>query len=300
MDYVLETGEDEQMNSGVSLFKDDYWVSRGSRKLLTYVGPLLKKSLERKAVKKFAHEKGVWGAMWSYDHDYCERGPWYRCICDAPDYDIDKIKSKNARHNVRRSLKRCTVRQLDYLWLADNGYDVYIKAATRYKNFRVESHDKFRKDMLSHSSVHGSEAFGVFVDEKLVAYVTLFICGRSVRGDTAHFNPAYSNAYPMYALYYKVAQHYLNEKGYKEFDRGTRPLMHETNVDDFLLRLGYRKSYCRLGVYFAWPVRAVLGIARIFRKVYELILPNRYRAILDGLLLAQDIAKATNVKINCV
>jgi len=41
------------------------------------------------------------------------------------------------------------------------------------------------------------------------------------------------------------------------------------------------------------PVRVVLSIARIFRKLYSHILPCRYCAILDGLLLAQDIAEET-------
>lgn len=285
------------MNAEVSCFKDDYWDTRGSRKLLTYVGPPLKKNLEEKAVKRFAQEKGAWGTMWNYDHDYTDRGPWYRCVCDRANYDISNIKSKNARHNVNRSLRRCVVRQVDYPWLADNGYEVYVNAASRYKNFKVESKDNLRRKMLNNSNIPGSEAFGVFVDDKLVAYLTLFVCGESVRGDVAHFDPAYSNAYPMYALYYTVTHHYLKEKGYREVDRGTRPLMHETNIDDFLLRLGYRKSYCRLGVYFTWPARVVLSIARIFRKVYGLMLPSRYRAILDGLLLARDIAKATNVKM---
>lgn len=280
----------------MDVFKDDYWVSRGSRKLLTYIGPPLKKNLDSQAVQEFLHKKRAWGAMWNYDHDYTEEGPWYRCMCDTVDYDVSKIKSKNARHNVNRGLKRCVVRQVQYPWLADNGYEVYVNATSRYSSFRVESKDEFKERMEGYAKVPGTEAFGVFVDGKLVAYITLFICGQSVRGDTARFDPAYSNAYPMYTLYYTITHHYLKEEGYKEVDRGSRPLMHETNVDDFLLRLGYRKAYCRLGVYLAWPVRAVLSLARIFRKVYKLILPSRYCAILDALILAQDAAKATSPK----
>ena len=158
------------MNAEVSPFKDGYWENKGSKRLLAYLGPPLKKNLEPQAVQRFVHQKGAWGAMWNYDHDYTEQGPWYRCVCDTADYDLDKIKSKNARHNLRRSLKRCTVRQVDYLWLADNGYDVYVKAASRYKNFKVESNKKFRKRMHSHSTVPGSEAFGAFVDDKLVQW----------------------------------------------------------------------------------------------------------------------------------
>lgn len=274
-------------------FEDCYWYRRGNSKFLSYVGPALEKNLELSAVREFVRKKHAWGAMWNYDHDYAQEGPWYRCVCNIVDYDIKSIESKNARHNVKRSLERCSFRKIDYQWLADAGYDVYIKAASRYKNFKVESRDTFKKKMLNSSSIPGAEAFGVFVDDKLVAYITLFICGQSVRGDIAHFDPAYSNAYPMFALYYNVTHHYLKGGAYKEVDRGSRPLMHETNIDDFLLRLGYRKRYCRLGFYLVPPVKLILKIARIFRKFYSHILPSRCCAILDGLLLAQDIAEET-------
>jgi len=264
-----------------------------------YIGPPLKKSLDPQEVKRFLQKKHAWGATWSYDFDYDEEGPWYRCVCDASDYDESKIKSKNARHNVRRSLKRCVVRPIDHLWLADNGYEVYVNAASRYTESRLETKKEFKRRLRSQFNVSGSEAFGVFVSEKLAAYVTLFVCGQGVLGDTARFDTAYSNAYPMYALYYTIARHYLKEKGYKKLDCGSRPLLHETNIGDFLLRLGYRKSYCRLGVYFTRPVRVVLGLARIFGRVCKLIFPSRYYTILDGLLLAQDIAKATSAEVSC-
>jgi hypothetical protein len=97
----------------------------------------------------------------------------------------------------------------------------------------------------------------------------------------------------MYALHYTIAHHYLKEKGCKEIDSGSRALLHETDISDFLLRLGWRRAYCRLGIYLVLPVRVVLWLARIFRKVCKLLLPSRHFAILESLLLAQDIAKAT-------
>jgi len=112
--------------------------------------------------------------------------------------------------------------------------------------------------------------------------------GRRIYG--SKFDPAY----PMHALYYTIAHHYLKEQGYKEIDNGSRPLLHETNIGDFLLRLSWRKVYCRLGIYLTWPVRAALSLARIFRKVCKLLFPGRHYAELKSLLLAQDIAKATS------
>jgi len=276
------------MDAEVSPFKDDYWLSRGSS-----TGPALKGNLEPKATQRFMRNRGAYGAMWNYDYDYTQQGPWYRCVCDTPGYDINNIGSKNARHNVNRSLKRCVVRRIDYGWLGDNGYEVYINATSRYANFKPDSREQFKLRMNHHADNANAEAFGVFVGEKLAAYMTLFLGGQSVRGDYAHFDPAYSRAYPMYALYYTVPNYYLNERGFREFDRGTRPLLHETNIDEFLLRLGYRKSYCRLGLHLVWHVRVVLRMARILKRMCKLILPGRYYAILEGLLLAQDIANAT-------
>lgn len=282
------------MGNNDLIFSDDAWSSTGGGKILVYAGEYLKDDLSRDAVRKLVREKGALGARWTYDYDCGEEGPWYRYVCDTVDYDIDKIQSKTARKCVRRGLKNGTVRQVDYLWLADNGYEVYINAASRYVNFVPVSREKFTEQMHAHSHEPGREAFGVFVDEKLVAYATLLICGRIVRLYASKFDPAYSKQYPMYALHYTIAHHYLNQEGYKEIDSGSRALLHETDISDFLLRLGWRRAYCRLGIYLVLPVRVVLWLARIFRKVCKLLLPGRHYAMLESLLLAQDIAKATS------
>ncbi len=156
-----------------------------------------------------------------------------------------------------------------------------------------ESKEKFQEQMRIHSSESRREALGVFVEDKLVAYATLLICGQSVRAYASKFDPAYSKERPMYALQFTILHHYLREKGYKEIDSGTRALLHETNIGDFLLHLGYRKAYCRLGIYLVFPVRVLLILVRIFKRFFKLLLPSRHYAILQSLLLAQDIAKAT-------
>ena len=276
--------------------KDNYWQPRGSSKLLTYVGPALKNSLDLTGVKKFVRDKGAFGAMWNYDLDYAQKGPWYRVICDTLGYDKDKIKSKNARHNISRGLKRCKFRPIEHKWLAENGYQVYVNAASRYTSTAIESQKQFSKRILGYDSISGREVFGIFVDDVLAAYVTLSNCGSNVYGDTARFDPAFSNSYPMYALYYSIAYHYLTERGCTQLDCGTRPLIHETNIGDFLVRIGYRKAYCRLGAYFARPVRVTLSVARPLRKLFKVILPSRYHEILNALLQTQDIANQTKEK----
>jgi hypothetical protein len=289
---------EEQSTSKAVYLKDEYWAGRGSSKLLTYVGPPLEKNIDQETIKEFIRKKKALGAIWSYDYDYAQEGPWYRCVCDTPEYDLEKIKSRYSRRNIRRGLNKSVIRQIDNRWLGDNGYEVYIKATIRYKHFKPLSKENFSKRMYKRAENSNTEAFGAFVDDKLVAYVTLLITGQRVLGDYAHFDPEYSWAYPMYALLYTATNYYLNERDCKEFSRGTRPLLHETNVDDFLLRLGFRISYCRLGLYLRLPVRIFLGFAKFSRVMFKLILPSRQFAILESLLLAQDIAKNTELKAN--
>src|SRR3972149_7352408 len=137
------------------IFSDDAWLSRRGGKRLEYVGNPLKDDLSRDAVRRFVRKKGALLAMWSYDCDCNEKGPWYHYVCDTVGYNIDKIKSKNGRYYVRRSLKNCTIHPIDYVWLADNGYEVYINAASRYRNFEPKSQEQFRKNMLIWSGVTG-------------------------------------------------------------------------------------------------------------------------------------------------
>lgn len=281
------------MDNNDLTFSEKAWSSTGGGKILVYAGDYLKDDLNRDAVRKFVHEQGALGARWTYDYDCDQEGPWYRCICDTEGYEIDKIKNKKGRYYIRQGLKACAVRQINYPWLADNGYEVYINAASRYSNFKPVSRDNFRKGIAGLHTEPGREAFGVFADEKLVAYATLLIAGQSVRVYSTKFDPAYSKAYPMYALYYTIASHYLSKKDYKEIDNGSRPLLHETDITNFLLRLGWRKAYCRLGIYLVFPVRVLLILVRIFKRFFKLLLPGRHYAIFESLLLSQDIAKAT-------
>ena len=99
----------------------------------------------------------------------------------------------------------------------------------------------------------------------------------------------------MYALYYTIAQYYLTQKGYKEINSGSRPLSHETNIGEFRLHLGWRKAYGRLGLYLVPSLQIALAVVPIYRKVDRLILSRRHYAMFESLLLAQDLARTTEM-----
>ena len=274
-------------------FDDQCWISRGSSKFLSYIGPPLSVSLREDQVKNFLSLRGAFGGIWNYDDDYTEAGPWYRTVCDLSGFDISMINSKNTKKKINKCLNNCEIRPIDIETLLPEVYSVYLKACTRYKNADIIPEKKFFQVIQKKHKKANYKAFGVFHEDRLIAYMTVVDFLEYAMGDIAAFDPGYSNYYPMYGLYYYVAKHFVAEAGYKEFDRGSKPLLHETNIDDFLINMEYRKKYCRLGVYFSVPVRIVLRLARMLRFVYKRVLPKRFSVILDGLLVAQDIAKAT-------
>jgi hypothetical protein len=280
------------MVNPLDAFADGCWGSRASGRLLVYVGPHLKDDLDRNRVQALLRRRRAYSALWCYDWDCGQDGPWYSVICDKPDYDLATIRSGNARRKIRRCLKCCEVRPVDPAWMAENGFEVHVKAATRYHNYELPSRADFSASMRSFVGRPDVEIFGVFSGEMIVAYGKALTVGESVRLGHTKFDPEHSTLMPMYGLYYTLARHYL-QKGYQFVDNGSRPLMHETCVDEFLERMGWRKAFCRLGLEMLPAFERVLyGLRRVRRWSGRLWSPRRL-AILDGLLLAQDIARQT-------
>lgn len=277
------------------LSNNNNWVHRGNRLVLSYIGPENKDALNKKNLRSLLWRKHVIAIMWNYDYDYTNSGEWYRCICDDIEYDETKISSGNVKHNLRRSLKRCIFKEVTFDWLAENGYETYINASKRYNDFRIKKKKRYKKDILKLKKNNNRIAYGVFVDEALAAYATLIIINDKVFGENAYFDPQYSNAYPMYSLYYMIAKECFR-KGYKEFDRGTKPLLHETNIDEFLIRLGYRISYCRLGTYYSPIAQMMIYLFEKIEKINKNIVPKSIAVPINSLKIAKEISVITHKK----
>ncbi|MGD9212851.1 MAG: GNAT family N-acetyltransferase [Desulfobacteraceae bacterium] len=277
----------------INPLEDKYWVPRGNNKLLTYLGPPLKSNLDKKKLKRFLAERSAFGAIWYYDDNYTDQGPWYRTACDQSDYDIDLIKSKSFRRKIRKCLKYCQIRLMDLSEMLDSIYDVYLQASKRYKNLDLISKDEFKTDLSNKLKTHDLKAFGVFCEENLIAYMIVMDFNDCAMGYLAAFDPGYSKHYPMYGLCYFVAKYFVSDRGYKEFNRGTRPLLHETNIDEFLISLGYRKKYCRLGIFFVSHIDFTISALNRLSPVLKYLVPKKFRLVIEALIQAKRIAHQT-------
>lgn len=274
------------------LLSEETWSARAGGKMLLYLGPPLKQNIPTGLAREILARRRAWAAMWTYDYDCGRETPWFSLVCDIPDYNLEHIKKKT-RYYVRKGLEACQFRRIDAFWLADHGYDTYARAATRYADSSVERRENWQARMRELSRRENFEFYGVFAGEQLAAYGIAILLGSVVNVGVAKFDPSLSDSYPMYVLYYGLAHHYLTERGMRYVDNGTRPILHDTNIGEFLYRLGWRPAYGRLRLHCRLPVRAAMLIARSLRRPLAMVLPASVGRTIETLLTADDLARAT-------
>jgi hypothetical protein len=201
---------------------------------------------------------------------------WYAVICDrfTP---LDEMKSK-ARSEIRRGLRQCEVRRIDGAFLADNGYEVMVEACKSYGAYQgtVPSESQFRKSAIEkHAFEDLVHYWGVFCRStgKLVAFGENWIFGKiEASYSTIKLHPEALAMYAGYALVYAMNEYYLGQEGFQYANDGWRSVLHETQVQDFLIRkFVFRREPSRLRVSYrgglsvavkaAYPFRGVLGKA---------------------------------------
>lgn len=287
--------EDRHVSDDDLIFAEHAWSSRGGRRLLVYDSwPIPRASFSREGIRRILKQYGAWGAIWSYDWDCGEEGPWYWIVCDDREYDLENFRSRNTRKLIRRGLNRTNVRRVEPEWLAENGFACYRQALTRYTDHNVWDEQRFKKYVLGLGERSDVEMYGAFVEDELVAYAILAVMGQTAVWRVGKFDPAHSSACPMYALFYTLTVDYLRERGLEQITGGARPLLHGTEIGEFSDRMGWRKAYCRLGMYCTWRLALLLWAARAFRGLLKRLLSGHRFARLEAMLLARDIAGQTS------
>jgi hypothetical protein len=225
------------------------------RMLAPAVASDLSRTPPRDAIAAEVRRHNALGAMWTYDWD-CGPSPWYFVICDDPAYDVERIPRRKVRSSVRQGLRRTKVRRVEAEWLAAHGHGVYTASHSRYTNATPITSAEFASLIRSK---HDSELWGGFVEDQLVAFGEVFEQDGAAFLGTIKFDPSHSNAKPSNSMELNLARHYVVERGCRYFTGGPRPLVHETTVDLFRYKMGWRVVYARLGLYLRAPLRMALA-----------------------------------------
>jgi len=187
---------------------------------------------------------------------------WWYIVCDV--YDPKKLPSK-IRGEINRGNRNCSVTRVETEWLAEHGYECYLSAFGRYKNESPVAKERFRERVLR--TIGGPfEYWGVFVGEKLAGYCQCVIEEKDVATSVIKFDPAYFKHYSSYALISNLVNHYVLKYG-MVINNGTRSIAHDTNFQHFLLKLGFRKQFCRLNVVYSPWLEKTMQIIFPVRKL---------------------------------
>jgi hypothetical protein len=197
---------------------------------------------------------------------------WYAVICDrfTP---LDEMKSK-ARGEIRRGLRQCEVRRIDGVFLADNGYEVMVEACKSYGAYQgtIPSEARFRKSAIEkHAFDDLVHYWGVFDRStgKLIAFSENRVFGRiEAAYITIKLHPESLSLYAGYALVHTMNEYYLAQEGFQYVNDGWRSVLHETQVQDFLIRkFAFRRQPSCLRVFYRGGLSALMKAAYPFRGV---------------------------------
>lgn len=200
---------------------------------------------------------------WS-SHPSDQETSWWWMVCD--EYELSQFSSK-IRNQIRRGYRECSVRRISAEWLAMNGYECYKVAYSRYRHAVPTSEDSFRLYALQQAEYEPLfEYWGVFVADQLVGYTECVVEGeKGVKTNIIKYDPDYLRYYTSYAMMGTLLEHYVAERGLT-VSNGNRAVSHDTNVQSFLLKFGFRRQYCRLNVQYRHSIELAIQLLYPFRK----------------------------------
>jgi hypothetical protein len=222
-----------------------------------------------------------------YSSDPCiERTEWWHIICD--ELDSSRLSSK-VRNQVRRGQRECLVKRIDPTWLAANGYACYQAAHDRYKHASASPPERFHRNIMR--TIDGPfEYWGVFVNDVLIGYCQCIIEEKNVATNVIKFDPRYLKHYSSYALISHLIQRYVTEQG-MVISNGTRPIAHDTQFQELLLKLGFRRQFCRLRIDYRSTVGLATRVAFPFRQLLPRLPASSSVIALRSLLFQEELRR---------
>ena len=268
---------------GVPLFKgkDVYWQLYKAALIPASIGPCFIRTAHDED-QALLQESGAW--FLRYSSDPCEQETqWWYIICDS--YDPGTLSSKK-RGEIKRAHRNCSVEKIDAQWLSEHGYATYVAAYARYKNSTPVSNDQFRRNIQR--TIGGPfEYWGVFVGSDLAGYCQCVVEENNVATNVIKLDPAHLRQYVSYALVDHLCSHYVAQHG-MTISNGTRSIAHDTKFQNFLVKLGFRKQFCRLNIMYQPLFRSVIQAIFPFRQMVARLPARGTIHNLQALLLQEE------------
>jgi len=270
------------------IYKNINWINYHGA-LIPDLPPHIEVNLSKSEQKELLKLSGAYFLRWTNEWDREKVSQFWYVIKDEKE-DINIYKSK-IRNQIKKGLKNCRVEKVTKEYISENGYEVYYEAFKRYETFlKPMSKENFKKSILNSQS--NIDFWGVFVNNKLVAYSQNKIRENICEYNVTKFNPNFLKYRPSEALFFEMNKYYLNEKNFLYVSDGARSISHKTNIQDFLIsKFRFRKAYCKLNVVYRKDIELLVKILFTFRRIF-FSSKNKYFQKLSVLLKHEEIRKS--------
>ncbi|MEC7520538.1 MAG: sugar transferase [Myxococcota bacterium] len=212
-----------------------------------------------------------------------EDGSWWNVVCRAHDFGA---LSANTRSQVRRGRKRHTLRRLsEEEWLA-LGHACHVAAHERYRDAEPLTAAGWEAWARAVARSTATEVFGALDgDGRLAGYIACVEEPLGVFMHTIDITPVGLKNYASAALIEHVTEHYVS-RGIPVCN-GARSVLHDTNMQDYLLRLGFQREHAQLQLVYLFPLGLGVALLRRFPALLERLPEGGASASLRA-LMAQD------------
>jgi hypothetical protein len=241
--------------------------------------------VDRGAVRDMLRGARAPFARWSTDPT-SEPTQWWHVVCS---HFAQADLSSKTRGRVRRALGAGGVRQVSPEWLASNGYPCYAAAFERYRGATPTPEADFRAELLSQTDAP-VEIWGAFEGEDLGAYVRIVIEAERAAFSSMKITPAARRSFGGYALLSVVLQDLVADRGVT-VQNGARPVNHETEIQDFLLKFGFERRYGRLDIVYSPYARVAAAMASLVDPLSS-ALPEPARTTVRTMALQERIRRS--------
>ncbi|NLG34377.1 MAG: hypothetical protein GX548_03395 [Lentisphaerae bacterium] len=227
---------------------------------------------------------GAW-VMWTDGFGpHAVDSKWHAVICRrfTP---VEDVSSGNTRSKIRRGLKNCDVRPIGLQEMARDGYETYCAACRQYgapESAIPDADDFYRNHMADAPFEDIRHQWGVFHDGRMVGFAKNLLYGRTeVDYTMIKLHPQFLNRYISYALFHVMNEYYLVREGFEYVSDGSRTLVHETGVQDFLIKeFAFEQAPMGLHLDYRPGFAAAVAVARPFRGLLSRLHP-RARAFFE-------------------
>jgi hypothetical protein len=182
------------------------------------------------------------------------------------DYALDKLSGKS-RARIRRAAGSLEVRPATPSWLAKFGHACHVEFSA-LKNMRPQSATEFEKYFADLERHPVFECWTCTNGNELVGYA---VCLREHDGvfmEIFQITPAGRRSFAGYLLLHTILQHYVNDLSLP-ISNGTRSVLHPTDMQEFLLKFGFRREFADLLIVYRPAVAVLVKMLFPFRKIFE-------------------------------